>query len=249
MCRRSSVRNKRLMVDPYSVLTDPVTSRFRASYDSGDNVHPSTVGLIAWGSEVWNQLKESVTRRISVTEVVNDGPNGMFTSGRFNTGGGNYAGSASPGLASGLGVTNTSSAFTPSLVPGDNDFNWQRFTVDGATSTAQLQVYQAIAATVAPGDVIQASVRIRSGQSLSTPVKLQAFIRTFTSSGSVERGNFPLIGSGGVSGKVDDFVSLRTFVVPALADRAQLNFIVPATSGTYDFAQPTVYNLTALGAL
>jgi hypothetical protein len=249
MLKRSALKYRRLILDPYSVLIDPLTSRYQAVYDSGDNVHPSTVGIIAWAQHIATALSPLLTPTpIKVLETINDTVNGLYGTGRLTSGNGLWGGATNAGVAAGFSYNTPPAGYTPSLVAGDDNFNWQRITAAAVNSSSSLLGYQAVGATVAPGDIIQAAVRIRTGQQVTTSTKFQVFMNTLTNSGAVQRGNFPLTGPVGVSGQINDTVVLRTFQVPALADRCSLQFIIPATDGTYDIAQPTIYNLTALGA-
>lgn len=61
--------------------------------------------------------------------------------------------------------------------------------------------------------------------------------------------NVPLYGVGATSVTVADSVLTAYWTVPAGATSGQLQISVPNVIGTYDFAQPTIYDLTALGAV
>lgn len=250
MLKRSALKYRRMLLDPYSLLIDPLTSRYKALYDSGDNVHPSTAGIIAWAQNIATALTPLLSPApIKVLETINDTVNGLYGTGRLGTGNGLWGGATHAGVAAGMSYNTPPAGYTPSLVAGDDDFNWQRITATAVNSASSLLGYQATGSTVAPGDIIQAALRVRTGQQVTTSAKFQVYMNTMTSAGSVQRGNFPLTGPVGVSGQIADTVVLRTFQVPALADRISMQFIIPATDGTYDIAQPTIYNLTALGAV
>lgn len=241
--RRLAQRNGRLLVDPYTLMVDGVTASYQTAYDSGDNLHPSPAGIKAWAQHIIDRTATLGTVDLSLLERVNDA-NALLVSLRLAAGNGNFGGAANAGLASEFGATAAVAGFTPSLVASDiPNVNWQRITAAGAS--ASQTIYQANVATVAGGQLIQAAVRVRTGQDLAGSDRVQVYMRTYA--GATEKGNFQLTGPVGLSRQIADGVLMATFKVPAGATNAQLNWIIPPTAGTYDLAQPSIYNLTALG--
>ncbi|WWV91833.1 alpha 1,2-manosidase [Microbacterium phage phiMiGM15] len=239
--RRSAQKNKRFLIDPYLELVEPTTGSFKSAYDSGDNVHPNTAGVKAWAQLIITALGGIGTTDYNLLERVNDG-NSLIGGVRIANGNGVWGGSTNSGLGSEFGVTSPPAGYTPSLVADAlAGINWQRFTVSGAS--AALTMFQASAAVVTPGQLIQAAVRVRTGQDIGGTSRFQVYMRTYGSGTDV---NIPLTGAFGLTRQVDG-LALATFKVPAGQNRAQLIVLVPPVNGTYDFAQPTIQNLTALG--
>lgn len=244
--RRHALKTGRWLVDPHVALVDPVTASYQSTYDSGDNVHPSAAGIKAWAQEIINKLSPTYQPPLDLLSYVNDGNNA--TGSRLNTGGGTFGGSAPAGMANVFGATTAQTGFTPSLVADTTitSLNWQRFTVSSATVTQA--VYSTPNLPVTGGDVVSVSVRYRSGQDATGSNKIRVYARNYN--GATEYGNYELTGPGsGISRTITDGVLHITYVVPTGATGVQLILNIPPSNGTYDFAQPTITNLTTLGVV
>ena len=245
--RRLAQRTGRWFVDPYAALVNTTSGSYIATYDSGDNVHPSPAGIKVWAQKIITDV-EAFTRLIAypVLEVGND-TNGLYKTGRLGAGGGTFGAAASAGLAIDMTATTAPAGYTPTLEVDAAGFNWQRITA--ASPTASLQFYQGAAATVSPGDLIHAALRVRMGQDLTGSNRLTAFMRCYNATNGLatEVQNITLLGPIGISRQTDNAIALAIFKMPATANRVQLNVIVPPVSGTYDIAQPSIYDFTALG--
>jgi hypothetical protein len=113
------------------------------------------------------------------------------------------------------------------------------------SSTANGNLYYSTAFTVVPGHVMKASVKLRTGQ---TGGAFSVLVSSYHGA-SITDLNVPLYGVGATSVTVADSVLTAYWTVPAGATSAMLQISVPNVLGTYDFAQPTIYDLTALGAV
>lgn len=233
----------RLLVDPWAALVDASTQRYQSAYDSGDNVHPSTTGLVAWANKVRTDLTPYLGPVPTVTELSNGAGDNKFNNAAMLTGNGNIGATPTAGLAGSLGATSSVSGITPSLVAdaGPVAFNWQTFT--NSTPGGAQTFYQATSYAVTPGNKIRVSLRYRRTGGTSGACRL---IYSMYHGGTVDL-NVPLNGDNGMSAQVADSAFVSYFTVPTNATNGQLQILLPANDGVFAFACPTIYDLTALG--
>jgi hypothetical protein len=92
---------------------------------------------------------------------------------------------------------------------------------------------------------MKASVRMRTGQ---TGGAFNVFFSNYHGA-SITDLNVPLYGVGSTSVSLTDSLVTAYFTVPSGATNGQLQISIPNVVGTYDFALPTIYDLTAMGAI
>lgn len=243
--REIAASTGRLLVDPYAVLVDKATQRYQTAYDSGDNVHPSGLGIQAWANKIITDLAPLFPPTPTIHELTNTGGAtgaNFYPEPTFLTSGGNNGGSSSAGLAAGLGATTSAASIVPTLVAdAGGQFNWQRFTV---SSTAATNIYYSTSSmTLVGGHRMKVTCRSRTGQVGG------AFRLIFSQyhGAQVLDENIPLNGPSGTGLQISDSAQLVYFTVPANATAGQFQILIPAVVGTYDVALPTIYDLTALG--
>lgn len=220
-----------LLIDFYPVLIDTVTGGILAAY-SPDGLHPNEAGARLLGqraADVMTTLPGMVPPLLAsgITEATNLAPNGTFQGDTNADGVANLWGLAAP------------TGGTPSLVADPAiKGNWQRVVGNGAAApyiTANLT-----AGTWAVGDKLRFMGRVRS---------------TVAGLGSIASPRIRFIGptlylSPATSIAQDQQpgnVFIVEGVVPAGTTTVAIELQAGTGTGTVDFAQITVLNLTALG--
>lgn len=234
----------RIIVDPFSALVDPATQRYAAAYDSGDNVHPSTMGLVAWAQKVLADLTPYLAPAAPLTEGTSgDGVSNWFVNSTMTTGGGNHGGQFDSGLSVSLGATNAVAGITPALTPdASGRFNWQEFSCVSPVGT---NLFYTASKDVVPGNKMLVSLRYR--RTSGTAGNLQALFSCYHGAQVIDL-NQPLLGSTGLSvNTATDMLMMAYFTVPATAVKGQLRISVPQQNATWGIALPTITDLTALG--
>ncbi len=215
------------LIDGYSLLVDPATGDYSASYIN-DGVHPNVAGWKAWGQLVSDTLSPRLPNVHPVIPWDNNDPNNLLSNG-LNINGSPLA----TGFYdySGLIAGASRSIVTDALVPG----NMQRLEL--GTTAGDNIVAQDIGTGFSPGDLLAFSTVFTA----SAGVAYVEIMVNFTS--GVGPNTKPIhITQPVTRGQV-----YMEMTVPAGTTSIATLWRVNGVSCTADFGQRGLYNLTALG--
>lgn len=223
-------RNNLLVVDFYPIAADPA-QRFtwKTGLVNGDGIHPNTSGHRLLGTALWAALQSRVTPASQwLTQDTND-PNNILANGLF------IGDANADGIADGWASIATPSAgtFARSIVTDSSvaGTKMQRLSVTGATGANTIEQYiQLSGGKAAVGDVVRfAGIITTSGGT-----RAQAFV------------NFA--GGKYVTWFTDDTLTRARFemefTIPTGSTLLQTQLSVIGGTGSADFGQVTLYNLT-----
>lgn len=238
--------NERIpVVDFYATTVDPATGDLASEYDSGDGLHPSEPGNKALGLAVVDATAGLLTPAGSSVQLTAGSPN-LFPNSTF------AADTNDDGIADTLSSPNLDGV-TPGFVADTAGFRWQRFTLSGADDVRSLgsDEVTVTSGAIAVGDVLRFAARFRTGQDNAVPTTsgMRLQITCYQADYAGVTANFILTTPQGALSQQIDGVSVVEFTVPALTEIVLWQMIAGPADGTYDVAVPTLYNLTALGAL
>jgi len=225
-------------IDVFGIVSDP-TQRFKylAANEIGDGIHPNSAGHQLIGLALWNTLASSITPNAELLTQYSADPNNIVTNGLFltDTNADGLADSwnvyASPGQG-----TFARSVVTDAAVLG----KMQRLTVTGVgtgSNTIEQYISSSGGTKFVAGDVVRYSGIVTS----TGGTKAQAFL------------NFP--GGGGiystwnVSGPVTRGRFSIEATVPAGTTQLEPQLTAGGGTGSVDFGQVTLYNLTKMGVI
>jgi hypothetical protein len=234
------------LVDFYGLLLDQTTGDYKTAYNGGDGVHPSVAANDAMGQLVYDTLAGFLTPRPYLVQPYAGAPNLMANSNFL-------VDSNADGLADGLSTT-LSAGYTVSLVADPAGFKWQRMTLSGKVVHGWQIGSGAVTVSggaVAVGDRLRFSARVRTGQADTSGITAAGSTLQLTcyraGYAAVTLNTILTSPQGAMSRQIDGIVSAE-IVVPALTEIILWTHQVGPANGTYDVAQPTLLNLTALGA-
>ena len=221
------------ILDFYPITVDPATGTYRAGMDSGDGVHPSTLGYYTMGKYVADTLgpllpvySPPLAQAQSTYDTANLAPSPMFLTGTAGTPTGWVA------VGSPTGTVNRT-LVTDAAINGQ----WAQFAVAGTNGTCGIgKVWNPAAGTIDPGDKLLIMARIASDTvSAGGGAFFDVIVNGSVVIGVTLRAAIP----GGII--------LREYTAPATVTSVQVDFKALAGTGNVRFAQPTIFNLTKLG--
>lgn len=235
--RDFAAKNGLSVLDFYGVLTDPANGNFLGAYSSGDGIHPNAAGYAAMGKHAASILAPLLPDWKPLLPQDNTDPNNIFTNGLFLTD------ADANGVPDSWSNQNGITGQTVSLVTGDTTIkgNWVKMVLAASSGTSIL-FQTKTGAPVVPGHVYAFMGRVKTS-ALTGGAAAKAFIRW---TATANRDDSPIqslvydIDSGMFYGEV---------LAPPGATSVQCQLTSPAGTGTYQFAQVGLYDLTAMGVL
>ena len=236
--RRYALLNRLPLVDHYKALVDPATGNMLAAYDSGDGIHYTAAGGKAMGQATADSLVPLLPPLAPPLADANTGGINLLSNAWLSTD------TNADGISDGWSAS-ASSGFGYSRVLDTRGWYWQRVTLAAASGQKQLigTTVNAGGSTFAVGDRLRVAARIRNGQAGTGKTMLLQF--TCYGAGFVTRLNTILSVPVGMTQQINDGVVVKELTVPEGTDFVLMTFLVGAGDGTYDFALPTIHNLTA----
>ena len=222
------------VIDMYGIVTDPTTGNYLTAMDNGDGIHPSIAGRQAIGQEMANQLGPLLTK-IPMLSRSNVDPANVLQNGLMVNSASGLAASWSVNGSVPAGVT--TSMVTDANVPG----NMQRISYASATGKTTLRQAPAVGAGFSVGDVLRYSCVVTNTAGMRVQVAIQDY------GGTIHQLNYAQFDKPVTRG----VVTLPDFTVPAggitniLCDITAQDTASAATTGTIDYGQATLYNLTS----
>lgn len=231
--RRYAAANKIPLLDFFSTLVDPSNGNYLAAFYN-DGTHPNAAGYLAMAQTAWATLGPLVSPSPPLlTQLNTDGLNLLPANTCFLTD------TNTDGIPDGWTTYGGGSGYTHSLVSGDTAIsgNWAQIACAASASDRVLEFNAT--ANVIPGHTILIAGRIgvtayTSGTGATVKV-------TFTggSANAYPAYQFKAIASGPF---------YQELVIPSGTTAILFDFIAGAGTGTYRLAQPTIYDLTVIGA-
>lgn len=234
--REASARGLAL-VDIYGQLADPATGQAKASMNVTDNIHQAPAARTIVAKAIAAGLAGFLP---PATNFLTLGvPMSMIPSPAFLTD------TDGNGYANGIDGSAAGATLTPSLVADARGFNWQRMTLAGRTATTEAHSTTTITTGFSVGDRLAFSCLYRNGQS----GRLNPTVICYSSAFAVllQTNLSAAGGDAGVAHFDTDGVGYKEFIVPAGTANIVFQVVVGNTDGTYDFAMPTLVNLTTQG--
>lgn len=223
-------------IDVFGIVSNPaVRFNYLTTYDVGDGIHPSQAGHQAIGLALWNLLSSSITPNAELLTQYSGDPNNIITDGMMLTDNGSGVATSWNLFNTPANGTGTPSIVTDSLVLG----RMQRLTtLNCINSPYTFEQFIAIAGgKFAVGDVVRYTGIITS----TGGTKAQVFL------------NFPGSGGVGITWYVNAAVTRGRFsieaTVPAGTTTLEPQITAGGGSGSVDFGQVTLYNLTKQGVI
>lgn len=221
------------ILDWYSLMVDPATGTYRTGMDSGDAVHPSTLGYYTMGKYVADNLgplmpvySPALAQSQSTYDTANLAPSPMFLTGTAGTPTGWVAVGAPAG-------TVTRSLVADAAINGQ----WSQVAVAGTNGTAGIgKVWNPAAGTIDPGDKLLIMARLSSD--------------TLSGGGGIFMDvivNGTVVIGVTLRAAISSGIILREYTAPATVTSVQVDFKALVGTGNVRFAQPTIFNLTKLG--
>lgn len=239
--RRFAQHQRLPLVDVYPSTVTVSNGQMLAAYDNGDGVHMNGNGNLA----VANLLKTALTN------VLPPAPTGLV---QFSPGAPNMLSNSTflndantDGVPDGWNK-GTGAGFTASLVSDARGFNWQRITLSGATGSLREVYATQVTTGFAAGDRLAIAALVRSGQTGSGK-NLRPKV-TFSDGAFSPLLNqtltTPRTGGTGSILQLEGTV-YKEVVVPTGTVNIVASLAAGIGDGTYDWALPTIINLTSLG--
>jgi lysophospholipase L1-like esterase len=225
-------------VDLCAVVSDPTKRwNYLTVYDVGDGIHPSQAGHEAIGLALWNVLSASVVPNAELlTQYLSD-PNNIITGGLMLTD------TNADGRADNWNVYNTPAGGSsiPSIVTDAAVLGkMQRLAVTGVGTspyTFEQYISSSSGTKFVAGDVVRYTGIITS----TGGTKAQVYL------------GFPGSGGQGITWYVNAAVTRGRFsieaTVPAGTTTLEPQITAGGGTGTVDFGQVTLYNLTKMGVV
>lgn len=235
--KRKAAMGRYPIIPLYESVVDPATGTWLTANDSGDGVHPSNAGNRLFGRAVADTFSDFFPGgAVNILADANTGGLNLVSNGWLLTD------SNADGIADGWSIT-PGSGISYSLVQDSRGWKWQRLTLAAAGGVKQfIGTAVNIGANMAVGDVMFIGCRFRTGQSgASAKITVQF---TFYTSGYVVVQNFILTSDIGMTQQMADGTVFREVTVPAGCDLLLMSVQGGSADGTYDFALPTIINLT-----
>jgi lysophospholipase L1-like esterase len=226
-----------VLVDFYTPLVDPANGHYLAAYFN-DGTHPNNAGFVVMAQAFLAAVQSLLPAFLPALPADNVDANNLLADGLFLTD------SNSDGVADSWQLL-TGGGITPSLVTGDTTIqgNWQKG-VTAAMGSSSSFFQQAISAIV-PGHRYALTGKVKTS-TITTPGALIVDC-IFKTSGGTAISDFRPID------RLDQPISAGIFyeetIAPATAAIAQIFLQPQAGTGTYQFAQVGMYDLTAMGVL
>lgn len=232
--KRYAVAQRVPLLDFHSVLVDPTSGDYATPYRN-DGTHPNAAGYLAMA-----QLAANVLQPLSpnvpplLTSRASDPINRLGANTLFLTD------ANADGVPDGWTSYGGGTGYTYSIVTGDTSIlgNWAQIACTASTADRVLEYN--VSSGFAAGDVLLVSGRFGiSGYSSGSGLTVKV-----TMTGGAQNA-YPL--SSWKANMTGVYHQLLT--VPAGTTAVLFDVIAGAGTGTYKVAQPTIYNLTALGLL
>lgn len=232
---RSEAARRRLpLVDAYAVLVDHTDGTYLAIYNDGDGVHPNAAGRRAVAAEAWSVVSRLVPGGSVVPLPFSkiDAAN-LLTNGTFSTD------ANTDGVADGWTVNGGLTNVAYSLA---DHSGWagkaQKVVLSGNTGAYLSQTADAVWSV---GDVLRFCGRVNVVVAGGTV--WQPFL--FFSNGSI--GQFRPIAGATPAMDADDWVWCVDMAIPSGTTIVSVRLQAATGTGTVEWGQVGLYNLTALG--
>jgi lysophospholipase L1-like esterase len=224
-------------LDVFGIVSNPaVRFNYLTVYDVGDGIHPSQAGHEAIGLALWNLLSSSITPNAELLTQYPSDPVNIITDGMMLTDNG-------AGRATGWNLFNTPSVGvgTPSIVTDSLVLGRMQRLQTAACVNSPYTFEQFISSSggtkFVAGDVVRYTGIITS----TGGTKAQVFL------------NFPGSGGFGITWYVNAPVTRGRFsieaTVPAGTTTLEPQITAGGGTGSVDFGQVTLYNLTKQGVI
>lgn len=231
------------LVDFYSLVVNQATGDWKAGWDNGDGLHPTNLANKAMGKAVVDALKPLMVPRPYVVQPFSGSPNIQLNSNFLTD-------TNVDGLADSLSGPATDGSLAYSRVDDARGFKWQRMTLTGGVTGKQIQGNSASVSGggISVGDRMRFSARVRTGQDGGQTRLQVTCYKTAYSAVTLNRIVTAPVPDG-MTRLIEDGVAVSEFVIPAETEIVLWTYYCGPVAGTYDVAQPTLYNLTKLGAV
>jgi hypothetical protein len=234
---RYAAMNRLAVIPLYELAVDKSTGTWLAANDSGDGVHPSNTCNRLFGQASSDTLSSFFPGgSVNILADANTGGLNLLSNAWL------LSDTNIDGIADGWSAS-PSAGFSYTLVSDSRGWNWQRLSLSGAGGVKQaLGTGISIGSTMSVGDRMFIGCRFRTGQSgASAKITIQF---TFYTGSYVLVQNFILTSDVGMTQQMADGTVFRDVTVPVGCDLLLMSVQGGPSDGTYDFALPTVINLT-----
>jgi hypothetical protein len=218
------------LVDFYAAVTDPATGNYYATYNIGDDVHPSVTGAKVMAETFVTATANYFKPFRHMLPVINSGGANIFTGPLF------LLDTNSDGVANGW--ASNGGAQTHTIITGDTNIvgNWQQLTATSSSVTGISQ-YASLGTWGAVGDKIGCAARITA--------TVAAYSASVTLSFATEGGQFDAI--SGWHTDIANKIAYREFILPAASAGINANLAILGNGSTAQMAQVGCFNLSKIG--